>query len=108
MTIVPDYATEFATLEKTIEFVAAWGGNTDYFRIEALRYESGSYTTHVYIRKSLELKDRVTIESGNQIQATENRYVWVDFPGAPSSHGNSADEALNLQMVLLADRLKHS
>jgi|SRR3954453_18191539 len=108
MTKVPDYATEFATLEKTIEFVASWGGTADYFRIEALRYESGGYTTHVYMRRPFAMKDAMTIENSRKIQEEADRYVWVNFPDAPSSHGKSADEALNLQMALLSDRLKHS
>jgi hypothetical protein len=104
----PDYATEFATLEKTIEFVARWGGDTHYFRIEALRYESGGYTTHVYLRIPFAMKNAMTVEDGRKIQHENDRYVWVDFPDAPSSHGNSADDALRLQLSLLSDRLKHA
>lgn len=104
----PDYATEFATVEKTIEFVARWGKDTLYFRIEALRYDMGSYTTHVYQRLPIVMKDAMTIENGKKIQAEVERYVWVDFPDAPWADGKTADEALDKQMSLLSDRLEHS
>ena len=54
------------------------------------------------------MKDAMTIENGQKIQAEADRYVWVNFPDAPSSHGKSVDDALNLQMSLLSDRLKHA
>jgi hypothetical protein len=75
MLFVPAYATEFAILEKTVDFVAAWGGNTNSFRIEALRDENGDYTTRVYIRMPFAMKDASTIEDGEEIQAEQDRYV---------------------------------
>jgi hypothetical protein len=44
---------------------------------------------------------------GQPVQAEFDRYVWVNFPSAPDSHGKSADEALQLQLALLDDRLEH-
>jgi hypothetical protein len=106
MLFVPAYATEFAILEKTVDFVAALGGNTNYFRIEALRNENGDYATRVYIRMQFAMKDAMIIEDSEEIQAEQDRYVWVDFPDAPYSHGKNADDAINFQMSLLSDRLK--
>ncbi|MCA6103602.1 MULTISPECIES: hypothetical protein [Bradyrhizobium] len=103
---VPSYASEFATVEKTVEFAAAWGGSTSFFRIEALREEGGSCFCRVYIKRRFEMSDALTIENGVQVQAKGEHDVWVDFPAAPWSHGKTADEALNHQMSLLSDRLK--
>ena len=102
----PSYATEFATVEKVIEFAAPWKGANEYIRIEALKEESGEYTTHVYIKQQFELTDVKTIENSQPIQDKGDHYLWVSFPDAPYAHGNTADEALNFQMSLLQDRFK--
>jgi hypothetical protein len=104
---IPAFATEFGVVEKTIQFVAKWKGETHYFRVEATRLETGSYDTSVYMRESVRLSETMKIENSKRIDAEADHQIWVLFPDAPSSHGATADDAIRLQLALLDDRLKH-
>ena len=98
----PGYASQFAIVERVVQFRTVSKGEALHIRIEALKPTTGPCFTRVYKETVIELPDPARFEPDQPVETTSGRLIWADFPDAPPAEGDSVEEAIELQLQKLA------
>ena len=92
---------EFYVVEKTIDVVVNFAGESETIRIEALKsLPHGKYSTRAYISTHVTVQPTYPQTGGKFDQKPKDERVWIDY-SLPWVDRESADAALNQALGFL-------
>lgn len=104
---VPDFVSEYYTVEKTIDLVVNLGPNSEAtsVRIEALRNgRTGQYTTHVFHEEHLTAQPTYPQQGDQHTQKPRDFRIWVKFDDFPWTQGRSAEDVTRRALSFLEEK----
>ncbi|MGB2957956.1 MAG: hypothetical protein WBD30_03625 [Bacteroidota bacterium] len=95
------FCSEFYTVEKTLEVVVHFQGESIPVRIDALKNEiSGGYTTCARKCATVTIQPTFPKENETFLSKPEEFSVWVEY-NMPDTHGNTAEKVLRQALGFL-------
>jgi hypothetical protein len=103
MTTVPDYATEFYTIERTVELVA----NERTYRIEVLEQNKGAkrFVTRIYQQEDIVAQPAYPMSSNQYDRKPQIYSIWESIDVGWTDR-DTADGALQQALGFLGERVK--
>lgn len=101
----PTYASEYYTIERTVELVVRLKatGEDASIRIEVLRSSSDTYSVSSYIREHVTIQPTYPRDNDKHTSPPKDVMMWIDFE-LPWVSQKSVDTALGQALGFLRER----